>query len=236
MHADAAQRSTDGGVDVALVLAVDVSASIDAAAFQLQRQGYAAAFRDPRVIDAIHQGAKGEIAVTVMQWASATEQQQVVPWTRIADFAAAEAFATALAAAGRMPFAGGSTSLSGAIAGGMRLLASFPQGQERAVIDISGDGSNNNGRPPEPARDEAVRSGITINGLAILADEPLLARYFEDRVIGGPGAFVVTVGSSAGIADALVAKLVREIADASDAASPLRAAGAASRFAPAFPR
>jgi hypothetical protein len=213
-------------VDAALVLAVDVSTSIDDAEFRLQREGYAAAFRDARLADAIHQGRAGRIAVTLMHWASASEQTQVLGWTEIADEADAAAFAGRIAEAPRTRFPGGSTSLSGAITGAARLIKAAGFASPRRVIDISADGSNNNGRPPELARAEALAQGITINGLVILEGELLLDRYFEAHVMGGPGAFVIAVGSVAEIRDALVRKLVREIAGPGPGRARFAAAGA----------
>ncbi|MBI1777672.1 MAG: DUF1194 domain-containing protein [Proteobacteria bacterium] len=212
LDAGPAQAASPDPVDLALVLAVDVSDSIDDGEFRLQRQGYAAAFEDPRVTDAIALGAHGRIVVTLMHWASASEQRQVLGWTQIADREGARAFAALVATAPRTAFPGGSTSLSGAITGALWLFETGGYKGARRVIDISGDGINNNGRPPEFARDEAITAGVTVNGLAILSDDLLLERYFEARVMGGPGAFVVTVDSSAAIAGTLVVKLVREIA------------------------
>jgi hypothetical protein len=198
-------------VDIALVLAVDVSLSIDAEEFALQRAGYAAAFRDKRVIDAITAGAVGAMAVTSLQWSGAREQQQIVGWQLITDRASAARFAEALAAADRV-VGGGSTSLSGAIDASVRLLRQSGYAAARRVIDISGDGSNNSGRLPIYARDEAVADGITINGLAILKNEPFLDDYYRANVIGGPGAFVLTAGDFDDFAAAIVAKLIREVA------------------------
>jgi Protein of unknown function (DUF1194) len=200
-------------VDLALVLAVDVSRSIDDEEFELQRAGYAAAFRDRRVISAIENGSVGAIAVTYMQWSGARQQIQVIPWTIIRDAAGAERLAKQLATADRAITAG-STSVSGAIDTGVALLRQSEVAATRRVIDVSGDGSNNNGRLPIYARDEAVASGITINGLTILNDEPLLDVYYRDNVIGGPGAFVVTTEDFDQFASAILAKLIREIAEA----------------------
>jgi hypothetical protein len=198
-------------VDVALVLAVDVSLSIDAEEFALQRAGYAAAFRNQRVVEAITGGATGAVAVTYIQWSGAREQQQIIGWQLINDRASAARFAAALAATDRV-VAAGSTSLSGAIDAAVRLLRQSGYDAQRRIIDISGDGSNNSGRLPNFARDEAVAQGITINGLAILKNEPQLDSYYEANVVGGRGAFVLTAGDFDDFAQAILVKLIREVA------------------------
>jgi hypothetical protein len=198
-------------VDLALVLAVDASRSVDVEEFDLQRAGYAAAFRDPRVARAVASGAVGTIAVAMFQWSGARLQQVVVPWTILASGQDCEAFAQAVEDGERQIFGGG-TSVSGAIDFGVRLLAHVPGEPVRRVIDISGDGSNNNGRLPVYARDEAVAQGIVINDLTILNDEPMLDIYYRQNVIGGPGAFVVATSDYEAFAQTILDKLVREIA------------------------
>jgi hypothetical protein len=198
-------------VDLALVLAVDASGSVSHDRFELQKQGYAAAFRHPRVLAAIRSGAMQAIAVTMLQWTGPALQARAVPWMRIGDAASAGAFADAIERAPRQLFGGG-TSISGAIDAGAALLLDSPYQAERRVIDISGDGSNNRGRSVTRARDEAVAAGIGINGLPILTLEPDLDRYFEQNVIGGPGAFAVAAASYEAFADAILKKLVTEIA------------------------
>jgi Protein of unknown function (DUF1194) len=207
----AALAQTRPRADLALVLAVDASGSVDQTRFELQKRGYVAAFRHPRVIQAIQSGPTQSIAVTVMQWTGPALQVQVVPWTRITDATSANAFADAIADAPRRLFGGG-TSISGAIDSAMALLFDNPFKAERRVIDISGDGSNNRGRPVSEARDEAVRAGVGINGLPILSLEPDLDRYFERNVIGGPGAFVISAKDYDTFADAILKKLIAEIA------------------------
>ena len=207
----AAQRETGLPVDLALVLAVDASGSVDQVRFELQKQGYVAAFRHPRVIGAIQSGPAQSIAVIMMQWTGPALQVTVVPWTRISDAASAYAFSDQIAAAPRALFGGG-TSISGAIDTGMALLFDNPFKATRRVIDISGDGSNNRGRPVNQARDEAVRAGVGINGLPILALEPELDRYFEQNVIGGPGAFMIAAKNFETFGDAILKKLIAEIA------------------------
>ena len=198
-------------VDLQLVLAVDASGSVDQRRFELQMQGYVAAFRDPRVLQAIQSGAMQAIAATMVQWTGPALQIQVLPWTLINDATTAQAFAAAIAATPRRLFSGG-TSISGVIDHAVPLLLESPFKGTRRVIDISGDGSNNRGRPAASARDAAVRAGITINGLPILALEPGLDRYFIDHVIGGPGAFVIAAESYETFADAILKKLIREMA------------------------
>ena len=198
-------------VDLQLVLAVDASGSVDQRRFELQKQGYVAAFRDPRVLHAIQSGATQAIAVTMIQWTGPELQIQVLPWTLIKDATTAHAFAAAIAAMPRRLFSGG-TSISGAIDYAVPLMLESPFKGTRRVIDISGDGSNNRGRPAASARGDAVRAGIVINGLPILALEPGLDHYFVDNVIGGPGAFVIAAESYETFADAILKKLIREMA------------------------
>jgi hypothetical protein len=198
-------------VDLQLVLAVDASGSVDQRRFELQQQGYVAAFRDPRVLRAIQSGAMQAIAVTMVQWTGPALQLQVLPWTVIKDATAAQAFAGAIAATPRQLFSGG-TSLSGVIDYAVPLLLESPLQGTRRVIDISGDGVNNRGRSAASARNDAVRAGIVINGLPILALEPDLDRYFSDHVIGGPGAFVIAAQSYETFAEAIIRKLIREMA------------------------
>jgi Protein of unknown function (DUF1194) len=198
-------------VDLQLVLAVDASGSVDQPRFELQKQGYVAAFRDPRVLRAIQSGAMQGIAVTMVQWTGPALQIQVLPWTLIKDAATAHAFADAIAATPRQLFTGG-TSISGAIDYAVPLILESPFKGARRVIDISGDGSNNRGRPAASARDDAVRAGMVINGLPILALEPDLDRYFSDLVIGGPGAFAIAAKSYETFAEAILKKLIREMA------------------------
>ncbi|HEY7491814.1 MAG TPA: DUF1194 domain-containing protein [Candidatus Tectomicrobia bacterium] len=198
-------------VDLQLVLAVDASGSVDQRRFELQMQGYVAAFRDPRVLSAIQSGAMQAIAVTMVQWTGPALQSQTLPWTLINDATTAQAFAAAIAATPRRLFSGG-TSISGVIDYAVPLMLESPFKGTRRVIDISGDGSNNRGRPAASARDAAVRAGISINGLPILALEPGLDHYFADHVIGGPGAFVIAAESYETFADAILKKLIREMA------------------------
>jgi hypothetical protein len=197
-------------VDLALVLAVDVSSSVNEDRYQLQMRGFAQAFRSPDVIGAIQQGPQGAIAVTLVQWASYGDYRQVVDWTIIRDRTSASQFADAVVETFRA--LEGSTSLSGAIDVSVTLLQSSGHNARWKVIDISGDGSNNSGRPAGDARDDAVAAGITINGLPILTEKPTLGAYFRDNVIGGPNAFLVVADNLEAFSTAILLKLTTEIA------------------------
>ena len=199
-------------VDLRLVLAVDASGSVNETRFELQKQGYAAAFRNPRVLNAIRSGALGKIAVTIMQWTGPALQVQVIPWTAISNQDETNPLAEAIDASPRRLFSGG-TSISGAIDYGARLLAECPHSGARSVIDVSGDGGNNRGRPASVARDEAIASGVVINGLPILELDPTLDEHYLNNVIGGPNSFMVPAQSFAEFADAILKKLIIEIAD-----------------------
>ena len=203
--------SAQTAVDLQLVLAVDASGSVNDVRFELQKQGYAAAFRHPRVLSAIRQGAQQAIAITMTQWTGPSLQVQVVPWTLLKDQASALVFAGAIEKAPRELFSGG-TSISGAIDHALKLLPSSPYKGTKRVIDVSGDGSNNRGRSVTEARDDAVRAGVVINGLPILALEPYLDKYYFDHVIGGPGSFMIPAESYEKFAEAVLRKLVLEIA------------------------
>lgn len=198
-------------VDLQLVLAVDASGSVSMGRFELQQKGYAAAFRHPNVLKAIRSGAAGAIAVTMFQWTGPTLHVPVLPWMLIKDQASAHAVADAIEKTQRELFGGG-TSISGAIDFGRTLFPASPYRGTRRVIDVSGDGANRNGRPVQNARDEAVRAGVTINGLPILALDLTLDRYFFEHVIGGPGSFVIGAASYDHFAQAIVKKLIMEIA------------------------
>jgi hypothetical protein len=205
-------------VDLSLVLAVDISRSMDLEEQQLQREGYVEAFRSSFVHDAIRKGTIGRIAVTYVEWSGPGEQTVVVPWTLIEGAAEAKGFADRLdrAQIGRVF----STSISGAIDFSVRMLQQSGVSALRQVIDISGDGPNNTGRMVTSARDDALDLGIVINGLPFMlkrptgfGDMPDLDHYFEDCVIGGPGAFLVPIRDRNQIAEATRTKIIREIAD-----------------------
>jgi hypothetical protein len=211
-------QAEDTPVDVQLVLAVDVSRSIDDAEYRLQKDGYAQAISDEKVIAAIKSGPLGAIAVTYIEWSSEDEQDMVVSWSVISDEKSASAFAQAVGAAKRRFMS--ATSISGAIDYAMRQIATSGVQATRHTIDVSGDGINNRGRAADAARDDAVRAGITINALAIVDEgaasaawrEPPVDDFMRDHVIGGPGAFVVVTKGFQTFRDALKDKLVMEIA------------------------
>lgn len=216
-------RAAEPAVDVLLALGVDVSLSISAERFELERRGYASAFDDPRLLRAIAEGPTGRIGVALFDWAGPEEQQVAVEWMVIASAQEARTFAARLSAVPR-PFYG-RTAIGSAIGFATDLLAQAPFQAERRVIDLSGDGTSNAGRPIAQARDAAVAEGITINGIVILTDpegmpaflrehtNPAggLAAYYRSVVIGGAGAFVITAESFAAFGRALIAKLVREV-------------------------
>jgi hypothetical protein len=209
-------------VDLLLVLAADVSRSVDQPKFQLQREGYAAAIANPRVLDAIASGPNRRIAVSFVEWSGAGNQKLVTDWTIISDANSARAFGDQLAEAPRS-FAD-RTSISGGIEFAMAQFARAPYSAKRRVIDVSGDGTNNAGRDVGMVRNEVVKEGVTINGLVILSERPLpwnpehtnppggLPKYFEDNVIGGPGAFVIVAEDFKSFGQALISKMIAEIA------------------------
>jgi hypothetical protein len=210
--------------DLLLVLAADVSRSIDEAEFDMQRKGYSAAVTDPRVLAAIRSGTTGTVAICFVEWAGAGEQNVVADWTVIRDDEDAGALAAAILAAPRSFI--GRTSISGAIDFAMERFAAAQPRANRRIIDISGDGTNNSGRPVTDARDQALAQGVTINGLAIINDKPNpgyafhtqppggLPEWYRQNVIGGPGSFLRVVTDFHSFADAMTNKLVSEIAEA----------------------
>jgi hypothetical protein len=215
-HSAAAQEVP---VDVELVLAVDVSLSMDADEQAAQRAGYVAAFRDATVLRAIAEGPHGAIAVAYLEWAGAASQQRVVDWHLVRDRASAEAFAAALEAAPLQRLR--RTSISAGLQAGAALLRDSGFTGIRRVIDVSGDGANNQGGPVTETRDRLVGEGIVINGLPLnlkrggpgsVFDMPDLDRYYAECVIGGPGAFSLPVRSIGEFAEAIRRKLVLEIA------------------------
>jgi hypothetical protein len=197
--------------DLALVLAADCSGSMRSEHYDLQQQGYAAAFRQKDVIRAITGGLHRTVAITYFQWSGYFLQHHSIPWTLLRTPADIEAFAATLEKLPRNIYSGG-TSPAGAIEYGRRLLAELPAVPQRRVIDISGDGRSNNGPPPAPVRDAAVAEHITINGLPILHMEPDIDQYYAENVIGGPGAFMVPARDFAAFAEAIHKKLILEMA------------------------
>ena len=211
-------------VDLLLVLAADVSRSVDSQKFQLQREGYAAALNNPRVLEAIQSGRRGRIAVLFLEWSGFGNQKVVIDWMLIDGPKAGQAFGDRLLESPRS-FAD-RTSISGGIDVAVAQLASAPFSSDRRTIDVSGDGTNNAGRDVGQARDEALALGISINGLAILSETPLpwnpehtnppggLAKYYRDNVIGGPGSFVLEAKDFGSFGEAIVKKMIAEVADA----------------------
>jgi hypothetical protein len=213
-----AARETHPSVDVELVLAVDVSYSMDLDELALQREGYAQAIVSKEFLQALKSGPNGKISVTYFEWAASSDQKIIIPWRVIdgpetADAVASEILKTPIRRASR-------TSISGAINFAMALLDEDPHRGIRRVIDISGDGPNNNGSPVTIARDAAVEKGVIINGLPIMVKELSYSTmdignldfYYEDCVIGGPGSFVVTIKERDKFKEAIRTKLVLEIA------------------------
>lgn len=211
-------------VDLVLVLAADVSRSVDEDEFDLQRKGYAAAFTDPRVLAAIHSGTHHAIAVMLIEWSGAESQRVIAGWTVIRDEESGSVFAGMVRAAPRS-FAG-FTSISAALDFSMKQFADSGVTTDRRIIDVSGDGTNNGGPPVTDARDAAVAAGVTINGLAIINPHPNpgfsahtqppggIGAYYRQNVAGGPGNFVLVIKDFSSFADAIVQKLVAEIATA----------------------
>ncbi|MBL6076972.1 DUF1194 domain-containing protein [Belnapia sp. T18] len=216
--APALARAEGEPVDVLLVLAVDVSRSVDEDEARLQREGYRNAVADPAVVEAIRGGMMGAIGLAYVEWAGAEYQRLVLPWARIAGAGDAQGWSERLAEAPRASLSW--TSISGALDFSLKVLNDAPFEATRRVIDVSGDGVNNSGGPVELARDRVVAEGITINGLPIVNDRPTFGRmppvpldeYYRENVIGGPGAFVVVAEDFQSFGNAVKRKLIREIA------------------------
>lgn len=210
----AAPAAAEIEVDVELVLAVDMSGSMDAEEHALQRGGYVAALRSPEFAAALAEGAWGRVALAYLEWAGPASQVVVMDWTLVDGPEAARAFADALEARPLSRIRG--TSISGAIDFAAAMFEGNGYAGWSRVIDVSGDGANSRGRPVLEARAETLAAGITVNGLPIVvrtaAWEGDLAQYYADCVIGGPGAFSIPVRSFAEMADAIRRKLVQEIA------------------------
>lgn len=199
--------------DLALVMAIDVSGSIDPGEYRLQHEGIARAFENPAVLSAIASGTHGAIDATVMEWSNRDKQVTIVPWTRLSDKASAEAFAAKVRAAHRT--SDGLTAIGDAMlaaAAAFKILRDHPA---RRVIDISGDGIANIGPNPAEVRDTLVARGIVINGLAILQHEAWLSSYYDQYVVGGSGAFLLDVRGYDTFGQAMQEKLVNEIASSS---------------------
>ena len=211
-------------VDLLLVLASDVSHSIDNAKFKLQRDGYMAALSDPRVIEVIRSGPHGRIAICFVEWSGGEEQRVVIDWTLIDGTKAAQDLVSQLDEAPRS-FAN-FTSISAGIDFAMAQLKRAPYHSVRQTIDVSGDGTNNSGRSVIAARDDALAQGVTINGLVILTEQPLehdpyhthpvggLDAYYRENVVGGQNSFVIVAETFNTFGKAMLNKLIAEIADA----------------------
>ena len=198
-------------VDLALCLAVDVSASVDYDEYGLMLGGYAAAFRDPGVVALCVAGPRRAVAVGVVFWSGVSPGPEVaVPWRRVDGEAAAEAIAAAIDDAPRSPQAG-ATALGEGMAAGLAMLARCPADAARLVLDVSGDGRHNQGRAPGPVRNLGVLAGVTVNALAVLNEEPDLLDHYREEVIGGSGSFAVACADYPAFAEAVRAKLLREI-------------------------
>ena len=209
-------------VDLLLVLAADVSRSVDHQKFELQRQGYAAAISNPQVLEAIRSGTHGKIGLNFLEWSGVGAQKVVIDWTIIDSPESARRFGDALVEAPRS-FAD-RTSISGGIEFAMAQLKRAPFRSARRTIDVSGDGTNNAGRDVRIARDEAVAEGITINGLVILSQTQVpwnpehtnppggLDKYYRDNVTGGPGSFVEAPEGFESFGRAIIKKMIAEIA------------------------
>jgi len=213
-----AAGSSEAWVDLELVLAVDVSYSMDTEEQALQRDGYVAAITSPEFLEALRAGPQGRIAIAYVEWAGENEQDVVVNWRIVDGPESARAFANAVAAAPiRRVYR---TSISGALLYSADQFDANGYHGLRKVIDISGDGVNNQGLPVETARESVVQRGITVNGLPLLLkrgsasaiDVPELDIYYEDCVIGGPGAFMIPVEQMSEFARAIKTKLVMEVA------------------------
>ena len=208
--AAAGRASTADAVDVLLVLAIDASGSLSDERLTMQRLGYARAVEDEAFLAAVRGGPCGRVGLAAVEWSNQDRQDLPVPWSAVEDAATARRFAERLLRAPRpIP---GYTSISGAIDFSVRLLARAPWPAARRVVDVSGNGPNNDGRPAAEARDDAVAAGVPVNGLPILDAHRDLDAYYAEHVVGGPRAFVMVARDPASFADAVLRKLVVEVA------------------------
>jgi hypothetical protein len=198
-------------VDLALVLAVDASSSVDRAEFDLMIGGYAAAFRETEIARALLSGPSGAAAIAMLIWSGQGAQEIAIPWRLVTAPEDVAALAEAIEVLPRL-VPPGATALGEGMAAALALFAHGPAEARRMVLDVSGDGAHNQGRPPGPIRDIGVQAGITINALAVLNEEPDLMAHYAAEVIGGPGAFVMDCPDYESFAEAIREKLRREIA------------------------
>ncbi len=202
--------NTQERVDLNLILAIDCSYSVDAEEFSLQVHGTAIAFTNAKIIKAINSGKYGRIAIAVIQWSNTKSQIVSIPWTIVSNQIDAYKLALAIKSQTRQT-AEGSTSISAAINKATKMLLSAPYQADRLTIDIAADGENNAGERVEQVRDRTTGLGITINGLSILNEVSYLDYYFQNRIIGGKGAFVQIANSYGDFGEAIRKKLLREI-------------------------
>jgi hypothetical protein len=197
-------------VDLGLVLAVDCSSSVDAADFRIQMDGIAAALRNPLLREAIKSGERGRIALSLVQWSGLKSQVIALPWRLLGSGADLEIVAREIEAAQRQWQPGG-TGLAAAIDFSVGVVGTLASPAERWVIDVSGDGEDNEGGDTLAARNRANALGITINGLPIVSGSRRLFGYYRDQVIGGTGAFLVPAANIMSFHDSILRKLLREI-------------------------
>ncbi len=202
--------NTNKNVDLILLLALDVSSSVDVTEYRLQREGLARAISAPEVVEAIRGGAHGRIAVSVIQWSGFSDQTVKIDWGVLETPAGISEFAKQVRSMKRR-YSRNLTDISGAIEFSRKHILSAPYIARRKVLDISGDGRNNVNLPPTIQRDRSIAAGITINGLVILNEAPYLQNYYQDFVIGGPGAFVERANDYVEYRRAMVKKLLKEI-------------------------
>jgi hypothetical protein len=229
----APQAAHAATVDMALVLAVDVSESVSAEEYVLQHEGIARAFEDPQLVAAIKAGRRGAIEVAVLEWSDRDKQVVTVAWTRVGDPVSAAGFAAQVRASRRS--SEGLTAIGDALLAARALFDSAPAPADRRMVDLSGDGMANIGPPVQAVRDALVADGIVINGLAILASEPWLDSYYNEYVIGGPGAFLMLAEDFSSFAAAMQNKLLSEIVGIAPA-GPKRAGLEPARLARRIPQ